>query len=62
MEESKKEFSEIGEKLSEKLIEDHTLDESIEYILDSLKHTQYNQDAQDYFKQVMNHIKEMKVQ
>jgi len=57
---SNKEFSEIGEKLSEKLIEDHTLDESIEYILDSLKHTQYGQDAQDYFAKVMEHIKELK--
>lgn len=57
---TEKEFSEVGERLSEKLIEDHTLDDSIEYILDSLKHTQYNQDAQDYFKRVMEHIKELK--
>lgn len=42
---------------SEKSIEDNTLNESIEYILDSLKHTQYNQDALDYFKQVMAHIR-----
>ena len=55
-----KEFSEVGKRLSEKLIEDHTLDDSIEYILDSLKHTQYNQDALDYFAKVMDHIRGLK--
>jgi len=62
LEMSEKEFSQVGKEWAEKLIEAHTLDESIEYILDSLKHTQYNQDAQDYFAKVMEHIKEMKVQ
>lgn len=43
----------------EKEIKDFSLDESIDYILDSFKTTQYNQDAQDYFAKVMEHIKEV---
>lgn len=43
--------------MKEKEIKDHNLDESIDYILTSLKHTQYNQDAQDYFAKVMEHIR-----
>lgn len=46
--------------MSEKEIKDFGFDESIEYILNSLKHTQYGQDAQDYFAKVMEHIKELK--
>jgi len=57
---SEKEFTEVGKRLSEKPIRDHTLDDSIEYILESLKHTQYNQDAQDYFVKVMEHIRGLK--
>lgn len=57
---SEKEFTAVEKRLSEKPIRDHTLDDSIEYILESLKHTQYGQDAQDYFAKVMEHIKELK--
>lgn len=56
---SEKEFIDVGKRLSEKPIRDHTLDDSIEYILESLKHTQYNQDAQDYFKRVMEHVRSL---
>jgi len=45
--------------MKERDIKDHNLDESIDYILNSLKHTQYNQDAQDYFDKVMEHIRYM---
>ena len=56
---SDKEFTDVEKRLSEKPIRDHTLDDSIEYILESLKHTQYNQDAQDYFKRVMEHVRSL---
>ena len=46
--------------MEEKAIKDFNLEESINYILDSFKTTQYNQDAQDYFAKVMEHIKGMK--
>jgi len=43
--------------MSEKEIKDFSLDESIDYILNSFKTTQYNQDAQNYFAIVMEHIR-----
>jgi len=37
----------------EKLIEEMTKEEIIVYLMKSLEHTQYNQDAKDYFNQML---------